>query len=1140
MSTNFGKSIPLFLLTACSLLAQTAQLTGRVTDVQHAVLLGAEVVATNVATQVIRRTVCNDQGLYSIRGLPPGDYQLTASHTGFRREKRSNLRLIVDQTATFDFELQVGAVADSIEVNAQAALLDSQTSSLGQLIDNTKIQNIPLNGRSSFRLVQLTPGITMTRAAGGQFGDIPVNTTWDSNFSINGGRAQSNEIQIDGVPSTAGFFNQITTIPSIEATQEFKVQSNNLSAEWGRFGGGVINVSTRSGTNALHGALYEYVRNSAFDANEFFNKGAGRDIPPFRMNQFGGAIGGPILRNRTFFFADYQGTRYRRGDVFRSSLPTALERSGDFSQTLGPTGDLAAIFDPLTSSTARLPLAGNRIPANRISPIAVKMIAFYPQPNAPGDKFTNFNNFVSNAGRSIDSNQFAAKVDHNFSEKWRTFGRFARNKTGLTQPDYFNNVATSGNGAVGTTPFTQYTAALDNTVILSPTTMLSVRYGFARWYQLRSTRSYGFDQRELGIPSSLVSQFQIPVFPAVSVEQYAGLGGQSFLNNGNDSHSLLASLTKTVGRHNLKWGGDLRLHRINYFNLGSGGGSYTFNRAFTRGPNPTVFTNTGNGLASLLLGFAASGNVPTTVGVAMQNYYLGFYFQDDIRVNNKLTINVGLRYEAETPYTERYDQINAFNVNLQSPARNSSFPNLKGGLEFAGKGLGRRVYQWDKVNFGPRLGFAYSLNLKTVLRWGAGIFFSPLDISNNAVGFSPSDGYSANTPMLASLDNGVTPFRTLANPYPDGLVAPSRSRLGASTFLGQSPAVWDSFPITGENYQWNFNVQRELPGGMLADASYAGSRGVHLGFRNREMNALDPLYLSMGTGLNTLVDNPFFGSIANGALSQAKVARRQLLLPFPQFTGVNIINMTMANSIYHSMQMKLERRFSRGISLLASYTTGKLITDASSQVSPIGPGNQGSVQNWYDLKSERGLSDLDVAQSLTVSFVAELPFGPGKAFAGNATGLVAKLIGGWQINGITSAIGGTPLIVSAPIPGGGNRPNSTGVSAEISGSRSRGAQVYRWFDTTQFTLPASFTNGNVGRTLPDVRGPGQLNTDLSLIKNTKIREIFTLQFRAEYFNVFNRANLDLPNTAFGSGQFGRITGAVGLPRVGQLALKLNF
>lgn len=1119
--------------------AQNAQITGRITDQQQAVIPGAEITAKNTATQLTMRSVTNEQGFYLLPSLPPGIYNVTASRQGFRSELRNLLRLIVDQTATLDFQLHVGGVTETIEVSAQTAMLDEQTSSLGQLIDNTKIQNIPLNGRSPFRLVQLTPGILTTRAADGQFGDIPVNTTWDTNFSINGGRSQSNEVQIDGVPATAGFFNQITTIPSIEATQEFKVQSNNLSAEWGRFGGGVLNVSTRSGTNALHGSVFEFLRNSAFDANEFFNRGSGRAKPPFRMNQFGGAAGGPIVKNKTFFFGDYQGTKWRRGDVFRSSLPTSLERTGDFSQTLAPTGALAIIYDPLSSSTVRAPFAGNRIPATRISPIAQKMIVFYPQANVAGDAFTNFNNFISNAGRAIDQDQFSGKVDHSFGEKWRTFGRVARNKTSLTQPDYFGNVATSGAGAVGTTPFTQHTAAMDNTVVVSPTMVVSVRYGFARWYQLRQTRSYGFDQKELGIPASLVSQFQIPVFPSVSVEQYAALGGQSFLNNGNDTHSLLSSVTKTAGQHSFKFGSDIRLRRINYFNLGGGGGTYAFNRVFTRGPNPNVFTNTGNGVASLLLGVPASGNVPTTVGVAMQNMYYGFYFQDDIRLTTHLTMNLGLRYESESPYTERYDQMNAFQANLASPVRNPMFPNLTGGLQFAGKEFGRHVYSWDKLNFAPRLGFAYSLG-KTVLRWGAGLFFSPLDISNNAVGFSPSDGYSATTPLVASLDNGVTPFRTLADPFPDGLVPPTRNSLGASTFLGQSTSVWDSRPITGENYQWNFNVQRQLGASLVADVSYAGSRGIHLGFRNRDMNALDPQHFSLGTGLNTLVDNPFFGTIPVGTLSQQRVARRQLLLPYPQFTGVNIINMTMANSVYHSLQMKLERRFAQGISALASFTAGKLITDSSSQVSPIGPTSLGNVQNWYNLRAERGLSDMDVAKSLAVSFVAELPFGPGKAIGGDVRGLGAKLIGGWQINGVTTYRGGTPLTMSAPIPGGGNRPNSTGTSAKLDEGRPRGDQIARWFDTAQFTLPPSFSLGNVGRTLPDVRGPNFINTDFSLIKNTEIRENVVLQFRAEYFNIFNRPNLDLPNTAFGSGQFGRITGTIGLPRVGQLALKLNF
>jgi len=1136
----------------------TAQLTGRIADASGAVIPGAAIIVFNQDTGLKRQTESNEAGNYAVPLLPPGTYRITVEKEGFKPITRSGITLQVDQTARMDFVLEVGPLTETVEVSERAPLLSSESASLGQIVDGSKIQSIPLNGRSPFRLVQLTPGILSAPAASGQFGDIPVNTTWDSNFSINGGRHQSNEVQIDGVPSTAGFFNQITTIPTIEATQEFKVQSNNLSAEWGRFGGGVINVSTRSGTNQLRGSLYEFLRNSAFDANEFFNNRAGKQKPPFRMNQFGAAAGGPVWlgrlyngRNRTFFFADYQGTRWRRGDVFITTLPTSAERAGDFTKTFTPQGQMVQIYDPLTTRPdparagqyIRQPFPGNVLPRDRINAIAKNLLAFYPAPNTAGEPVSGYNNFVSNAARKISQNQVSVRIDHNLTDAWRLFGRIAANNTSLTQPDYYGNVATPNPGAVGTTPFHQRTAALDNTAALGPSTLLNVRYGFARWYQLRKTRSYGFDQRELGMPPSLVSQFQIPVFPAVSVEQYGGLGGQSYLNNGNDTHTLIVSLARIAGRHNLKLGADNRLRRINFFNIGGAGGSYSFTRAFTRGPDALRFyAEAGNAIASLLLGYPASGSVPIVAGVSLQNFYYAGYLQDDIRLSSRLTLNLGLRYETESPYTERRDQINWFDVDLPSPARNAAFPNLTGGLRFAGVGgASRHVYDWDKNNFAPRVGLAYSLTKSTVLRGGVGLFYSPAEASNNAVGFTPSSGYSATTPMVATLDGGLTPFRTLADPFPEGLVQPTRASLGAATFLGQAPSNWDAHPITPKNWQWNFDVQRQMGGDLLLDVAYAGNRGIHLAYRNREIDALHPQYLALGSALNALVENPFAGTITVGALAQPRVARRQLLLPYPQFTGVTIINMTCANSIYHSLQVKVDKRFSRGIGLLLSYTAGKLISDAPSQVSPIGEINNNSgVQNWYDLRAERAISEQDVAQALVFSYVAELPFGKGKPLGSNAAGILAKLISGWQLNGVSSYRSGFPLIVTAPIPGGGNRPNSTGRSAKITGSRPRGQAIERWFDTTAFVIPPSFSLGNVGRTLPDVRGPSLINHDLSLVKNTALSDRTSLQFRAEFFNLFNQPAFWLPNTAMGSGQFGAIRQTVGLPRVVQLALKLNF
>jgi hypothetical protein len=1149
----------MILLTAGLAFAQgtTAQIVGRISDPSGSAVPGVAIKVTNVDTGSVREIQSSESGTYVVPLLLPGNYRLTMTKEGFRPVSRTGITLLVDQVVRIDQELELGSVTQEVQVTAAAPLLESETSAIGQVVDSAKIQSIPLNGRSSFRLVQLTPGLLASTASNGQFGDIPVNTNQDSTFSINGGRQMSNEILIDGVPSTTGQFNSITTIPSIEATQEFKVQSNNLSAEWGRFGGGVVNVSTRSGTNQFHGALYEYLRNNVFDANEFFNKTAGLSIPPFRMNQFGGAVGGPVNlgrlyngKNRTFFFTDYQGTRYRRGDTSRFSLPTTEQRKGDFSKTLTQAGAAVTVYDPTSTrpnpavagQSIRTPFAGNILPVNRIDPIATKLLTYYPQPNTAGDPFTAFNNYANNASRSIDQNQFSGRVDHGFSNSYRMFARLAHNRTLLTQPDSYGNVATPDPGAVGTTPFRQTTFALDHAITVSPTSIFNIKYGIARWYQERKTRSYGFDQRSLGYGDSLVKQFQIPVFPAVSVEQFGALGGQSYFTSGNDTHSLIGAWSKVTGRQTLKVGGETRLRRINFFLLGGGGGSFNFDRAFTRGPNPLQFyDNAGNGVASLLLGSPASGAVPIVSGVSAQNFYSAGYIQTDIHPTSRLTMNAGLRYETESPFTERYNSINYFDRSLLSPARNSQFPDLRGGLVFASP-ENRYVWQRDRMNIAPRLGFAWSVAPKTVMRWGAGLFFAPAETSNVATAFASNAGYSSSTPYVASVDGGLTPYRTLSNPHPDGLIQPVRNSLGASTFLGQGLAVWDDRQVMPVTYQWNFNLQRELPGQILVDAAYVGSRGVHLAFKNRQTNELDPQYLSLGTALNQQVTNPFFGAINVGTLAQRTVTRRQLLLPYPQYTGVNVINQTIANSIYHSLQLKMDKRFSKGVSVLVAYTIGKLISDSNNTVSNNGgaANNPANTQNWYNLRAERSLSEMDVSRNLVVSFVAELPFGPGKALFSGAKGLAAKVAGGWQINGITSHRSGLPLSMSATIAGGGNRPNSTGQSAVIGTSRTRGEALNKWFDTAAFLQPASFTLGNVGRTLPDVRGPSLFGLDLSLIKNTKLSERAQLQLRFEYFNVTNTPPFGQPNTALGSGAFSRVQTTVLLPRVGQVAAKINF
>ena len=1152
--------LPLGLVAYSHAQQQTGELTGQITDSSGAVIPGATVTIVNTARGIKVTATTNEQGTYIVPLLPPADgYQITASKTGFKVATRVGITLQVAQVAQVNLSLPVGSSSQTVVVTGAPPLLDTQTSSAGQVIEARTITNLPLNGRSTFRLIQLTPGVTFNQSAFGQFGDVPVNTTWDVNFSISGGQSQSNEILIDGVPSTAGFFDQITTIPSVDDTQEFKVESNSLSAEYGRFTGGVINVTTKSGTDQWHGDAYEFLRNNVLNADDYISNSKGVKVPPFRMNQFGGTLGGPVLipklyngHNKTFFFVDYQGTRRVQGATFLGTVPTALQRTGDFSQTYNAQGNPVTIYNPFSTAPdpnnpnqyIRQAFSGNKIPSSMIDPVAKNIIAYYPSPNVQGAAFTNANNFLSDAPITVLQNEGSARIDQNVNDHYHFFGRFAWLLTSLTQPNVFGNDATPPNGSVGTTYFHNWSFAFDNTVTISPTLLLTVNYGWARWFQSRQTLSYGFNNAKLGFPAPLVSAIRIPMFPTVNIASFTGTSGESYLLNGNDSHSLLTSLTKIHGRHTFMVGTDVRLHLINIFNVGSSGGTYNFAIAQTQGPNPNVASLTaGNALASFLVGAGSGGSMPIGSGNEMKDWYAAVYALDNFQVTSKLTLNVGIRYEEESPYTDRHNQINYFNPSVASPARNPSFPNLTGGLVYAGvHGNPASVYNWNTNQFTPRVGFAYSIFPETVVRGGAGIVYGPLEVSNNAVGFVPNAGFSSTTDWETSLNGGLNPFDVLSNPYPQGLVNPTGNSLGAGTLLGQGVTVWDSNPKTPESYQWNFSVQRQLPSDTLVEVAYVANRALHLA-NSFNLNYLNPEYLSMGTALQTRVPNPFQPFVKIGALAQPTVTRQQLLLPFPQFTGVGTTNTTWGSSDYQSMQVKINKRTTHGISMLAAYTLSKWISNIDPQAANIGPTNTATVQNWYDLAAEKSLSTDDIPQSLILNVVADLPFGQGRRFLSGIHGPLEKLVGGWNASGILTEQAGFPLALHAPVVDGGNRPNAVpGVSPKLSSSRPVAAKVGQWFNTAAFSLPAPFTFGNVSRTIDSVRGPGISNLDFALEKNTQLMERLAMQFRAEAFNLTNTPHFGLPNTNMADAQFGQINTVLPSPppREIQFAVKLIF
>jgi hypothetical protein len=1143
-------------LLAGAMLAQStsATVTGTITDQSGGSVASAKISVTNDATGTSRETRSSASGNYAVSLLPAGIYRITVLSDGFRPVTRSSIELKVDQVARIDFVLEVGAISEKVEVTADAPLLDSETSSLGQVVDQEKVVNLPLNGRMTFRLVQLTPGILAPSGANGQFGDISVGTFDDTNFSINGGRSQSNAVVVDGVPANTGFLNLFSTIPSVDATQEFKVQSNAASAEYGRFGGGVLNVSTRSGGNQYHGSLFEFLRNNVLNANDFFNKMAGNNTPAFHMNQFGGAVGGPLSlgklysgKNRTFFFANYEGTRWRRGAIFQATVPTLQERQGDFTQDFTAAGQQIVVYDPVSTRSngsggfVRDPFQGNVIPKSRFDPVGVAILNFFPTPNLNGNPITHANNYISNAPTRVNKDDGAIRIDQNVTSLYRMFGRFEVTQNQLHQPDTFANPATPGVGANGDILFHYYTGAWDNTYTISPTKVFNVRYGFARFYWARNTRSYGFNQSSLGFPASYVSGLQLPIFPTVSYDNYSGMAGGSFIRTGQDTHSLLPSLTMTTNRQTIKVGADIRLRRNNLWIIQNGGGSFNFPRSLTAGPNPASFgANAGDAIATLLLGTAGSGSVGSTPGVSLQNWYIGGYVQDDIKITHKLTVNVGMRYETESPYTERRNTLAWFDANAPATITNPAFPNLKGAVQYVNNGgHSRYPFSWDRNNFAPRVGLAYSITDRLVFRSAFGVFYAGLETDNDLNNYSPVNGtsFSGSTAYLGTLD-GFTPFHFVSNPYPTGLVAPSGAN--PASMLGQAVTTWDYSAHTPYTLQWNGDFQYQVNRNLMVDVAYAGSRGVHFA-RTIDINTLNPMYLPLQTQLNQLVPNPFFGQITVGALAQPTVARSQLLKPYPQYPSVTVVNSPTADSSYNSVQVKIEQRMSHGQSVLFSFTGEKLMSNANNSLAGLGvQANGGSIQTPYSLSVERAISEQDEAKALSVSYVSELPFGKGHAWL--QRGLAAKIAGGWNLSAAFSYKGGLPVIVSAPITGGGNRPNSTGQSAALPSGRSRGQEVAQWFNTSVFTLPPSYTFGNVGRTLPDVRGPSVTNLDATLVKNIVIREPVALQFRFETFNVFNTPHFFLAPTSMTSPQFGQITATniTALPRVLQFALKLKF
>ena len=1052
--------------------AQTAQITGRLSDSSGAVIPGARVGVTNEKTGIGRETVSNNEGYYTIPLLPPGEYRVSVRKEGFKPLVQVNVVLNVEQVARLDFTMQPGELSETVTITSDAPLMNTETSSVGQVVDNKTVVTLPLNGRNYSQLAVLAPGATPN----------PGSRTEDG-FSLNGNRLFQNSYQVDGADNNNYIFGVDTNTtqalrPSVDAIQEFKVETANYSAEYGRAAGGVISVAIKSGTNNLHGSAFEFLRNDKLDAANFFANRNRLRKPPLRYNQFGGTVGGPVWKDHTFFFFSYQGTRIRSSDTAVVTVPTADQRRGIFGTT--------NIFDPgNVVNGARAQFENNTIPVSRMDPVGLKLAALYPNPNQPGA----VNNYASIQRQTDDANQYDVRGDHSFDPAHKVFARYSRSDRGRIRSSIF--AAPGNGGAFATQPLNQmpqaWSVAGGYTWVVSASAVNELRINYTK---------NNSEQLALA-PKSLYEEFGIkgvPAFdgltglPTINVTNYTGLGDRTFAPNPKQAKMFQISdgFSLTKGEHGMKFGGEF-WQLLGYAGTSNTArGSLTFNGQFTsRVPG----TGIGNAIADLLLGQTSNAQLTTRQIVNMESQNYGVYFNDNWKVSPRLTLNLGLRYEFMTRFVERDNRHASFDLNPGSPTYGTVV------LARDGNHRARTFSDPDRNNFAPRLGFAWKVTDKTVVRGGGGIFYG--GVGYYAVGqtTAASPPFFLNITYPTATTAAISSL-VLANGFPADALSLSRvvnPATGAQLYNYPFPTV----------YQGNLSIERDLFAGFVGTVAYVGNSTTHL---NGQID------------MNAPVPGP-------GAVNPRR--------PFPTFGAINLFT-GFGHSSYNSLQLKLERRFRNGFSFLSSYTWSHALDNTQdTEDTTIAT----LPQNQFNTNAEKSSSGYDLRHRSVTSIIYDLPLGrEGKWLSGSKA--ARAILGGFQLGGIfvmqtgqpvNPGVAGNPANTTNPI-----RPNRL-----ADGNLPRGERtIDRWFDKTAFAVPAAFTFGNSGRNV--LVAPGLINLDLLVARNFTITDRTRLEFRGEFYNATNTAHFGRPNAVIGSPQAGTITNTATPNRQIQLGLRLVF
>ncbi|MEG9431382.1 carboxypeptidase regulatory-like domain-containing protein [Terriglobus sp. ADX1] len=1140
----------LVFLCAAPLFAQGTQATldGQVTDSAGAALPGAKVIVLNVQTGVSSSTVTGEDGYYHVVALNPGQYSITVQQPSFATSIRNGVQLAIAERAAIDFTLTPGNVSENVTVTASAAQLETETATQSTALGQEKLMALPTQGRNPISAIFSVPGVLVT-SSDTRLRAFDIAGT--SGISVNGSPNSTNEILVDGMSALQNGASA-SYIPTQEATSEVRVHTTNYDAAYGWTLGGVTNMLTKSGTNQFHGAAWEFFQNTVLNANTFNSNYTGTPRSSSHINIFGFNITGPIIKNKLFAAYTFEDLRQSIPDPFVVSVPTDLQKVGDFSQTYNADGSLQVIYDPYSTTTVngvlqRTPVPGNNLKnlSHPMNPIALKVLSMLPSGNVKNAPITGLNNLTNGPGSRKFTDYFpenTVRVDYAMSDATRIFGRYSRNS--LTEARGFRYSTTSALNVADTStnnPFTRenHNGTVQLTRIINPTTVATVRVGLERFKSAGGgAQGVGTGPSALGFSSGFAGQ-AANIFPQFTWANYNGAGASPPSVTTSYNYTVGASVSKTAGNNNMTAGIDMRLLRNNVQSPGNSSGKFAFDQQFT-GSNPTaVNSTTGNAIASFLMGTPQTGSIDVNSFPTRQVKMVSLYFQDDVRVRKNLTLNLGLRWDYQGPLTDRFNGLATFNPSAPNPLVVPG-QSLYGGLVFAGvNGQPRNVTNQKWGNLGPRFGATYQIDHNTVLRGGYGLLYGQVV---NDPGEAP--GFSYTTNMVTSVQSGV-PYNTLTDPFPNSSVqAPSYASNGLKTYLGQSFSFASQNAKPATVQQFSFGVQHQFPKDFLLTVSYVGTRFGRLPV-NHQINAVPLSAVGYGNAyLTASVANPFAGLLPGTALNSATVQRQQLLAPYPQFlvgtitgtSGITEQYIPIGTSSYNAGQFVLQKRLSYGLDFSVQYTMSKQL-------------DQKLYSNPQDTQLQKVIAAWDIPRNMQISLLWRLPFGSDRAYGSHLVSPVRWAISGWDMGSLVRLQAGMPLDLT-----------SSTNSVPLGNPALAHPTLARWFNNCTQTSsgPKNCQNGETPvwrprvayelqtwkTRLSSVRLPGVHNVDISLTKNNKITEHVNAAFRADFINAFNSPQFfNGPTSDVNSANFGKILGVSdqsNLPRFVQFSMKVEF